>query len=100
LWLNGLQAEREISAKKNYSSELYQGPVKVGSFEIEDTLAQVMLKASNPHRRSNSEVIKPWMNASDITGHSRNLWIIDFGDMSLEDAALFEMPFEYVKNSI
>ncbi len=78
----------------------FQGPVKVGSFEIEEALAQVMLKASNPHRHSNSEVVKPWMNASDVTGRSRNLWIIDFGDMPLEEAALFEMPFEHVKKHV
>jgi len=78
----------------------FQGPVKVGPFDIEGLVAQVMLKGTNPHGLSNAEVIKPWMNASDITGRSRNRWIIDFGELSLEDAALFETPFEYVKKNV
>ena len=78
----------------------FQGPVKVGSFELENDVASVMLRSQNPNNRPNTEVIKPWMNASDVTGRSRNMWIIDFGEMSLEDAALYEQPFEYVKRNV
>lgn len=32
---------------------------------------------------------------------NRNMWIIDFGtDMSLEEAAKYEAPFEYVKKYV
>ena len=74
----------------------FQGPVKVGAFELQDAVAQAMFKAGNPHGRSNTEIIKPWMNASDLTKRPRHMWIIDFGELSQEEAALFEMPFEYV----
>ena len=69
---------------------------EVGPFDIKDSVAQAMLRKTNPHGLSNAEVIKPWMNASDITKRSRNKWIIDFGELSAEDAALFEAPFKYV----
>ncbi len=78
----------------------YQGPVKVGPFDIEDSLARDMLHEPNPHGASNTEVIKPFMNASDITGRSRGMWIIDFDEKTLEEAALFEAPFEYVKEYV
>jgi len=59
-----------------------------------------MAKA-NPNGLPNSLVVKPWINASDITQGSRDMWIIDFGpDMSLEEAAQFEEPFEYLRRVV
>lgn len=78
----------------------FQGPVKVGHFELTQEEAAKMLEQHNPNRQSNSLVIKPWMNASDITARSRNMWIIDFGEMGLQEASLFESPFEYVKQHV
>ena len=59
-----------------------------------------MLNSPNPHNRSNSEVVKPWVNGRDITDRSRGMWIIDFGNMTLEQAALYESPFEYVNTQV
>ena len=79
----------------------FQGIGKVGDFDIPATLANEMMAQTNPHGRSNSEVIKRWMNGTDITQRSRNMWVIDFGvDMSMADAALYEAPFEYVKEKV
>ena len=55
-----------------------------------------MLNSPNPHNRGNAEVVRPWVNGRDITDRRRRMWIIDFGDMPLEQAALYEVPFEYV----
>ena len=36
-----------------------------------------------------------------MTRRPRNMWIIDFGaDMPEEDAALYELPFEYVRRHV
>ena len=78
----------------------FQGPVKVGAFDISDNLAQTMLASPNPNRKNNRDVIKPWMNGSDITGRSRNMWIIDFGEMEMEQASNYVIPFEYVNKNI
>ncbi len=78
----------------------FQGPVKVGPFEIDAALAQRMLAAPNPHGRSNREVLKPWVNGLDITRRPRHMWIIDFAEMTEEEAALYEVPFEYVKKHV
>jgi len=78
----------------------FQGPVKVGTFDISNDLAQQMFSLPNPNGKSNREVIKPWMNGSDITGRSRNMWIIDFGEMNIQEASQYDAPFEYVKKNI
>ena len=74
----------------------FNGTIKAGPFEITDTQAKDMLAGINPNGATNRDVIKPWVNARDITTRSRGMWIIDFQHMSFEDAALYEAPFEYV----
>ena len=78
----------------------FQGPVKVGAFDIPGALAQEMLNSPNPHNESNYVVISPWVNGRDVTDRSRGMWIIDFRGMSLEQAALHEAPFEYVNKYV
>jgi len=79
----------------------FMGDTKNGSFDIPGELASEMLKASNNSGRSNSAVVRPWVNGLDITRRSRGMWIIDFGsDMSLEDAKLYEMPFQYIQRIV
>ena len=78
----------------------FNGIIKSGSFEVEGSLAEVMLAEPNAHGKSNRDVLKPWINARDVTTRSRGMWIIDFGDMSLEEASLYEMPFEYINANV
>jgi type II restriction/modification system DNA methylase subunit YeeA len=60
-----------------------------------------MLEEPNPDGRSNREVVRPWVNGLDITRRARDMWIIDFGtSMRIEEAALYERPFEYVKQRV
>jgi type II restriction/modification system DNA methylase subunit YeeA len=75
----------------------FQGPVKVGPFDIRGELGRQWIDIPNPHGRSNNEVLRPWANGYDISRRPQDKWIIDFGvDMSTEGAALFEKPFEHV----
>lgn len=75
--------------------------VKGGRFDIPESLALDMLGKSNPHAKSNRDVIRPWVNGLDITRRRRDMWITDFGvRMSREEAALYQAPFEYVKTHV
>ena len=75
----------------------FQGPVKVGPFEVRAEMARQMLEAHNPHGRPNSDVLRPWVNGLDLMRRPRGMWIIDFGtDMTREKAALYQAPFEYI----
>ena len=79
----------------------FMGDIKVGAFEITEQTANAMLLQPNPHGKPNSDVVKRWMIGRDINQHSRNMWIIDFGvEMSEVEAALYEVPFEYVLTNV
>ena len=78
----------------------FMGDTKGGAFDIPDLLAQEMLATPNADGRRNSDVVKSWVNGRDITDRSRNMWIVDFGDMPEDQAALYEAPFEYAKAQV
>jgi type II restriction/modification system DNA methylase subunit YeeA len=79
----------------------FQGPVKVGHFEVEPDVARKMLSAPiNPNGLSNSEVVIPWIIAKDLTDRPKGMYIIDFQGRTETESALFEMPFEYLKHQV
>jgi type II restriction/modification system DNA methylase subunit YeeA len=80
----------------------FMGTTKVGAFDLEPAVARKMLTAPlNPNGRPNSDVIRTWINAKDFTGRPRGHYIIDFGtEMTQRDAALYELPFQYVKKHV
>jgi type II restriction/modification system DNA methylase subunit YeeA len=80
----------------------FQGINKGGAFDITPEVAARMLAAPlNPNGRPNSDVVRPWVNGSDITGRPRGMHIIDFGVyMPIEQAALYEMPFTYLEQHV
>ena len=118
---NGAETERKLDAKpvavinpnltagvnltkarglKENAGIGFKGIEKGGPFDIPGHLAMVMLNHPNPDGRDNRYVVKPWVNARDTTARPRGMWIIDFQDMTLEEAALYESPFEYVNTHV
>jgi type II restriction/modification system DNA methylase subunit YeeA len=78
-----------------------QGPVKVGPFDVEGRIARSWLALpSNPNGRSNADVVFPLINGSDITRRSSDRWIVNFGERLQEAAALYEAPFEFVREHV
>ena len=94
-----LTAARPLAEQRGVA---FIGDVKAGKFEVPPKTAEAWLSAPNPHGKSNSDVLKPWVNASDIVTHRRRgYWIIDFpADMTEYDAALYELPFRYVLENV
>jgi type II restriction/modification system DNA methylase subunit YeeA len=78
------------------------GTTKVGAFDLDPDTARRMLAAPlNPNGRPNSDVVRPWVNGLDITRRPRGMYIVDFGvDMPEQQAALYEMPFEYLREHV
>ena len=98
-----LTSGADLTAAKRLQENLgiaFMGDTKGGPFDIPGELAQQMLNSPNPHNKSNAEVVRPWVNGRDITDRRRGMWIIDFGDMPIEQAALNEAPFEYVNTHV
>ncbi len=80
----------------------FRSDEKGGPFDIDTAAAQKMLAApTNPNGRPNSDVVRPYVNGLDVTRRPRNVWIIDFGvDTPEHEAALYEVPFEYVRQVV
>jgi len=79
----------------------FMGDTKGGAFDIPAEVAEHLLAMPNPDGRSNADVVRPWVNGLDVTRRPRRMWIIDFGtDMTIAEAALYEAPFEYVREHV
>jgi type II restriction/modification system DNA methylase subunit YeeA len=78
------------------------GDQKSGPFNIAGTTARSLItQPTNVNGRSNIEVVRPWLNGSDLTTRCSDTWIIDFGPhMSMMESALFEKPFEIVLRDV
>ena len=93
-----LTSAKRLAENRNIA---FQGVGKVGDFDISDAVATEMLSKPNPHGKPNADVISRWINGTDIARRQRNVWVIDFGlDTPETEAALYEAPFEYVKQKV
>ena len=76
----------------------FMGPSPKAPFDIDAAVAKGLLDApSNINGRPNSDVVRPVASAVDLVQRNRGKWTIDFGLLSLEQAAQYELPFQYVK---
>jgi type II restriction/modification system DNA methylase subunit YeeA len=80
----------------------FMGTTKAGAFELEPDVARKMLSVPlNPNGRPNADVVRPWINSLDIARRPRGVFIIDFEPETTETAAaLYEMPFEYIRQHV
>ncbi len=79
----------------------FLGVMKGGPFDLTEQEATVMLAAPlNPNGRPNSDVVKRRLIGRDVVQRNQNGWLIDFGEMSESEAALYELPFEYVRREV
>ena len=80
----------------------FMGDTKGGPFDVSGDLAREWLSLpANPNGRPNADVLKPWVNAMDLTRRPAGKWIVDFGwEMMEADAALYESPFGHVKEHV
>jgi type II restriction/modification system DNA methylase subunit YeeA len=92
----GLDLTRAQRLKEN-SGACFEGIKKYGSFDIPGEQARSILKqGGNPNSLPNSNVLFPWINATDVVRKSSDTWIIDFTGLTQNQAMQYEMPFQYV----
>ncbi len=84
------------------SGVAFVGGQRTGRFDVPFAEAQLMLdEPGNPNGRPNSDVVFPFFAGADLTGRSSGRHIIDFGsDLSRQEAALYDSPYEYVKEHV
>jgi type II restriction/modification system DNA methylase subunit YeeA len=79
----------------------FQGPVKVGPFDISGMTAREWLTApTNPNGSRNLDVVLPLLNGMDITRRPSDRWIVNFGERTEQLSSLYEAPFEYVRATV
>jgi type II restriction/modification system DNA methylase subunit YeeA len=80
----------------------FMGPSAKGDFDIDSETARKMLAAPrNINKRPNSDVVRPVASGVDLVQRNRGIWTIDFGiDMPENKAAMYELPFEYVRHHV
>lgn len=99
-----LSAAADITKAARIASNLnigFMGDTKGGAFDINEAAALEFLRKPNAHGVPNSDVVLPWINGLDVTRRARGMWITDFGvATTLQDAARYEAPFEYVDEHV
>jgi type II restriction/modification system DNA methylase subunit YeeA len=80
----------------------FQGVIKTGAFDIPAALAREWLVAPlNPNGRPNSDVLKPFLNGSELTKRAPDRWVIDYPiGMTEREASAYELPFAYAEQKI
>jgi type II restriction/modification system DNA methylase subunit YeeA len=79
----------------------FQGPVKVGPFDLPGDLGRRLLQAPiNPNGRPNSDVVLPLTTGIEIARRPTDRWIVDFADREEAEAAMYEEPFELVLREV
>ncbi len=80
----------------------FVGGQRTGKFDLPFEDAELMLdEPANPNGRPNSDVVFPFIAGADLTGRPSGRHVIDFGsDLSRQEAALYESPYEYAKEHV
>ena len=73
-----------------------EGFKKYGPFDVSGQVARSWLaEPLNVNGRSNSDVIRPWLNAMDLVRNGSDTWVIDFNGCTEDEAKLYEAPYEH-----
>ena len=75
----------------------FMGISPTGQFPIANEVAQKILHSQNSDSRyENSDVLRPYISGTDITGRDRLNWIVDFTGLELDEAMKYELPMQHV----
>ena len=83
--------------KSNLSKSFESCGLRGKGFVISEEEAKTWIKAD----RKNKNVLKPMIDGmSLVTPNKRNMWVIDFFDMPIEEASKYILPFLRVKEKV
>jgi type II restriction/modification system DNA methylase subunit YeeA len=76
----------------------FMGVTPAGPFDIPGEVARGWLQEpANPNGRPNADVLRPYVNAMDLTRRASDRWIVDFGtDRTEAEAEGYVRPFAHV----
>jgi hypothetical protein len=73
-----------------------------GPFDMEEASGLAMISESgNPNLKANSDVLRPVLNALEITKGAERRWLVSFPpDGTLEDAVGYGAPMDFVRKNV
>ncbi|AFD28071.1 hypothetical protein DGo_PC0279 (plasmid) [Deinococcus gobiensis I-0] len=74
----------------------FEGVKPAGKFDLPGTVAREWLDLPNPSGVSNRDVLKVFLGGEDLTERHKDRWTVDFNQMTLEEAAQYRRPMQYV----
>jgi type II restriction/modification system DNA methylase subunit YeeA len=96
---SSIDVSQAVRLKANLN-KCFQGVIPVGEgFIITDQQVIDWIKADS----KNQEVLKLFSMGANLAQNPHGKperWIIDFNDMSIEDASDYQLPFEYIKQTV
>lgn len=100
---SSLKSTTDVSSAKRLlanKDKSFQGVIPVGrGFYITEQQARSWIQA----KTDNQEILKLSCSAGDLTdvpNGSPSRWIVDFNDMSLEEASGYQLPFNHLKATV
>ena len=89
---------RRLDENANIS---FVGIQKSGPFDVPGEIARRWLREPlNPNGRPNSDVLRPHLNGLAVVRRPREKWLINFGDLSERDSALYAAPYAYALEKV
>lgn len=76
---------------------VFKGVPPHGPFDIPESTALAWLDMPNPTGVSNRNVLRPYISGRDLAQRPLGRWIIDFADMSQDEAKQYVVPFAHVE---
>jgi type II restriction/modification system DNA methylase subunit YeeA len=96
---SSIDVSQSVRLKANLN-KCFQGVIPVGKgFLVTEEKVEEWIKAD----AKNKYILKPSISAKDLTDNPHGKperWIIDFNDMSIEDASEYQLPFEDLKITV
>ena len=78
----------------------FKGVEPAGAFDLSHEAATSWLALSNPNGANNADVLKHYVGAKDVVQKDSNRWLIDFNQMSQEEAEDYLVPFAHVLENV
>ena len=90
-----VNSAKKLKANKNYSFQACELSGK--GFIVSESEAKELIKKD----RKNQDVLKLMLDGKSLINlHLQKDWVIDFNDMSIEEACDYELPFKIVKEKV
>jgi hypothetical protein len=100
---SSLQAEVDVSQAVRLKANLnlcFTGVTPIGKGFV---ISLSQMESWNKANKNNHKVIHPFLEGNDLVENpyaGLKSWIIDFNDMSIEEASAYAQPFQWVKSKV